>query len=96
MSDTYYRAETEGAHVAEVAKGEAGKVAGEAGRQTRNLMDQARSEANDQAAQQQERVASGLHRSATSCRVWATMPRREWRAILSARRRSAPVPSPNG
>ena len=77
MSDTYYkapqdghprssglpdRAGAEGAHVAEVAKGEAGKVAGEAGRQARNLMDQARSEASDQAAQQQVRVASGLRK----------------------------------
>jgi hypothetical protein len=78
MSDTYYttpqdtnvrdstglpdRAGAETAHVAEVAKGEAGKVAGEAGRQARNLMDQARSEASDQAAQQQERVASGLRK----------------------------------
>lgn len=78
MSDTYHepplgtnvadssglpeRAGTEGAHVAEVAKGEAGKVAGEASRQARNLMDQARSEASDQAAQQQERVAKGLRK----------------------------------
>lgn len=78
MSETYYpapqdsdlressstpdRAAAEGAHVAEVARGEAGKVAGEAGRQARNLMNQARSEASDQAAQQQERVASGLRK----------------------------------
>jgi uncharacterized protein YjbJ (UPF0337 family) len=78
MSDTYYktpqdsnvrnstglsdRAGAETTHVTEVAKGQAGKVAGEAGRQARNLMDQARSEATDQAAQQQERVASGLRK----------------------------------
>ncbi|GAB3032334.1 hypothetical protein GCM10027052_06540 [Parafrigoribacterium mesophilum] len=78
MSNTYYeprpstapddsarlpdRAASEGAHVAEVAKGEAGKVAGEARRQVRSLMDQARVEASDQAAQQQERAASGLRK----------------------------------
>lgn len=56
------RAASEGAHVAEVAKGEAGKVTGEAGRQARSLMDQARSEANDQATQQQERAVSGLRK----------------------------------
>jgi ElaB/YqjD/DUF883 family membrane-anchored ribosome-binding protein len=78
MSDTYYepplattpndssglsdRAVSEGTHVAEVAKGEAGKVAGEARRQARSLMDQARTEAKDQAAHQQERAASGLRK----------------------------------
>jgi uncharacterized protein YjbJ (UPF0337 family) len=78
MSNTYYepaqstqpddsarlpdRAASEGAHVAEVAKGEAGKVAGEARRQVRGLMDQARTEASDQAAHQQERAARGLRK----------------------------------
>lgn len=54
------RAGEAGAHMADVAKGEAGRVVSEAGRQARNLMGQARNELADQAGTQQQKVANGL------------------------------------
>ena len=47
-------------HVAEVAKEQAGNVADEARAQAKDLLDQTRRELRDQAATQQERIASGL------------------------------------
>lgn len=49
-----------GAQVVESAKEQVGAVTREAGRQTRDLLDQLRSEATDQAATQQQRAAGGL------------------------------------
>ena len=49
-----------GQHVAQVAKEQLGTVAGEAGRQTRDLLSQGRTELTDQAGQQKQRVTSGL------------------------------------
>jgi hypothetical protein len=49
-----------GQHVAQVAKEQLGTVAGEAGRQTRDLLAQGRSELAGQAGQQKQRVTSSL------------------------------------
>ena len=49
-----------GQHVAGVAKEEVQNVAGEAAHQAQQLLDQARGELSEQAAQQQQRVAGGL------------------------------------
>jgi hypothetical protein len=49
-----------GQHVAQVAKDQLGTVAGEAGRQTKDLLHQTRTELTQQAGQQQQRVAEGL------------------------------------
>ncbi len=49
-----------GRHVADVAKDKAGQVANEAGAQARSLTHQAREELSSQAAEQQQRLASGL------------------------------------
>ena len=48
-------------NVAGVAKEQVGQVAAEAGQQVRQLLGQAQAELSDQAAQQQQRVAAGLH-----------------------------------
>ena len=48
-------------NVAGVAKEQVGQVAAEAGHQVRQLLGQAQTELSDQAAQQQQRVAAGLH-----------------------------------
>lgn len=49
-----------GQHVAQVAKEQLGTVAGEAGRQTRDLLHHGRSELTAQAGQQKQRVTAGL------------------------------------
>ncbi|WP_420121509.1 hypothetical protein [Nakamurella sp.] len=49
-----------GTQVVQSAKEQVGEVTKEAGRQARDLLDQLRSEATDQAATQQERAAGGL------------------------------------
>jgi hypothetical protein len=49
-----------GQHVAQVAKEQLGTVAGEAGRQTRDLLNHGRSELTAQAGQQKQRVTAGL------------------------------------
>ena len=54
------QAKEAGQHMASVAKDEAGRVVGEAGRQVRDMLDRTRSEVVDQAGTQQERLASGL------------------------------------
>lgn len=48
------------AHVVQSAKEQVGQVTQEAGRQARDLIDQLRTEATDQAATQQQRAAGGL------------------------------------
>jgi hypothetical protein len=50
-----------GQHVADVAKDQAGNVAAEAKSQAKDLLGQGREELRQQTAQQQDRVASGLH-----------------------------------
>lgn len=50
-----------GQHVASVAKDQAGEVTAEAGRHARNLVDQGRSELQQQASSQQQRAAGGLN-----------------------------------
>jgi hypothetical protein len=50
-----------GQHVVDVAKDEAANVAGEAKAQAQDLFAQAQGSLREQAAQQQERVAAGLH-----------------------------------
>jgi hypothetical protein len=54
------RAADSGQHVAEVAKDEASKVATDVKTQARDLYQEAQADLRDQAAKQQERVASGL------------------------------------
>lgn len=49
-----------GQHVGSVAKDQAANVTAEAGKQAKDLLQQARSELSDQAGQQQQRLASGL------------------------------------
>jgi hypothetical protein len=49
-----------GQHVTEVAKDQAGAVVSEAGRQAKDLLQQAHSELSEQAAAQQQKIASGL------------------------------------
>ena len=50
-----------GQHVAGVAKDQAQNVVAEAGSQAKDLLDQARTELTEQAGQQQQRLAAGLH-----------------------------------
>jgi hypothetical protein len=50
-----------GGQIKDAVTEQAGAVAAEAGRQAKQLLGQARSELTDQAAQQQQRVAGGLH-----------------------------------
>jgi hypothetical protein len=50
-----------GAHVAGVAKDQAGSVVAEAGTQVQNLLSQTRGELGSQAGTQQQRLAGGLH-----------------------------------
>jgi hypothetical protein len=50
-----------GQHVADAAKEEASKVATEVKTQAKDLFQEAQADLRDQAAKQQERVASGLH-----------------------------------
>lgn len=50
-----------GSHVAEVAKGQAGSVAAEAGDHVKNLLAQSRDELSSQVGVQQQRLAGGLH-----------------------------------
>lgn len=50
-----------GAQIVQSAKEQVGEVTKEAGRQARDLVDQIRSEASEQAATQQQRAAGGLH-----------------------------------
>jgi hypothetical protein len=54
-------ATTEAGHVAGVAKDEAARVAKEAGSQVRDLYQRTQSELKDQAGEQQQRAAAGLH-----------------------------------
>jgi hypothetical protein len=49
-----------GQHVAQVAKDQLGTVVGEAGRRSKDLLEQSRTELTQQAGQQQQRVAGGL------------------------------------
>jgi hypothetical protein len=60
-ADVKDAAKEAGQHVAEVAKDQAGNVAAEAKHQAKDLLDQGRDELRQQTAQQQDRVASGLH-----------------------------------
>lgn len=57
MADT---AKDAGAQVVQSAKEQVGDVTKEAGRQARDLLDELRTEATDQAATQQQRAAGGL------------------------------------
>jgi hypothetical protein len=58
-------------HVAGVVRGEASNVAGEAKQQTKNLLGQARSELQEQAATQQQRLASGIREMSDQLRSMA-------------------------
>ena len=60
-SDLKDSAQEAGQRVAGVAKDQAVSVASEASTQAKDLLTQGRDELRDQAAQQQQRVASGLH-----------------------------------
>jgi hypothetical protein len=60
-SDVKDSAVDAGRHVADVAKDQAQHVAGEAGRKAQDLLEQGRTELEQQASTQQERAAAGLH-----------------------------------
>ena len=61
MADVKDTAKESGQHVADVVKDQAGNVAAEAKIQAKDLLGQGRDELRQQTAQQQERVARGLH-----------------------------------
>lgn len=61
VADVKDTAKDAGQHVVGVAKDQAGNVADEAKTQAKDLLGQGRDELRQQTAQQQERVASGLH-----------------------------------
>lgn len=60
-ADVKDSAKEAGQHVADVAKDQASNVAAEAKHQAKDLVGQGKDELRQQAAQQQERVAGGLH-----------------------------------